>query len=137
MKKTSILALALLAASALGIATAHAGLKGNYPLTVDLAKRTAKGSIGSTRNATNNTNAYLGVIFSQVAGVGNFIPESVTLEFRTSGGNSTFIDVQDANLQKIAHSILSDSYVSFTWDANFVCQGLTVENSSDSPPSAL
>lgn len=139
MKKQYAVGLTLVVAACTWLASAHAGQKGTYLLSVDTAKRTVKGSIGSIRNATTNSNSYLGVSFAQIAGVGDApsFAEHPTLFFRPSGGSNTYVSIEDANLIKIAHTITTDSYIEASWDANFICQSLNVEHSSPIAPKVF
>ena len=136
MKAKYKVGLALFAAGGLWLASAHAGLKGTYPLTVDTAARTLSGSLGSTRNSAD-VKSYLGVEISQVKGVGSFFPENVSLFYRTNGGQNTYLMIDDANLVEIAHTITGDSYIEASWDANFVVQSLLVQQASYATPKAL
>jgi hypothetical protein len=140
MKAKYAVGLTLFLAAATWLASAQAGLKGTYLLSVDTAGRTMSGSIGSIRNATTNSNSFLAISFSQVAGVSNFpddFPEAVTIFFRTPGGSVKYVSVEDPALVTIAHTITTDSYVEMEWDANFVCQQLSVEQSSPLAPKVL
>ena len=128
--------MALFVAGGLWLASAHAGLKGTYPLTVDTVHRTLTGSLGSTRNSAD-TKSYLGVEISQVKGVGDHFPENVSLFYRTNGGANTYLLIDDENLLQIAHTITSDSYIEASWDANFIVQGLIVQQGSYATPKAL
>jgi hypothetical protein len=137
MKKKYVVGATLFAAAGLWLAQAQAGLKGTWPLKVDMAGRTASGSIGTIRNATNNGTAYLGVSFAQVKGVGDLINESAVLFFKTPAGQSTYIAIEDPNLVEIAHTVTTDSYIEVEWDASFEAVSLLVEQSSPIAPKAL
>lgn len=136
MKVKHKVGMALFAAMGLWLASAHAGSKGSWPLNVDTANRRLTGSLGSTRNSAD-TKSYVGVQFGQVKGVQDLIPESAVIFFRTSTGQTTFLEIDDPNLLEIAHTITTDSYIEATWDANFIVQSLLVEQSSPLAPKAL
>lgn len=140
MKAKYAVGVTLFLAAATWLTSAQAGLKGTWLLDVDTAARTMKGSLGSIRNATTNSNSFLAISFDQVAGVSNFpdaFPEAVTIFFRTPGGSVKYVAVEDPALVTIAHTITTDSYIEISWDANFVCQRLLVEQSSPLAPKAL
>ena len=129
-----ILAVAFAAAILSGPAYVFAGAKTSAPVTIDLAARRAAGSLGSTRNVSPS-GSYIGC---QIIATTTGSAPSFNCSARVGGASPVFRNCAGSvsAMVQAAASVTTDSYIVFTWDANGVCNSLTVTNYSDYEPKA-
>ncbi len=119
---------ALFVAAALLAATlpAVAGRKVPWPVTIDLANRTAYGSLGSTRNSPD-TESQLGCsVHYDAANQKN----NVNCIAADPKGRSVQCASQQPELVQIALGLNGDSFLQFWWDDNRTCTNILVDNHS-------
>jgi hypothetical protein len=123
--------MALLAASLSSGGLALAGYKATYPVTVSVAYRYAYGSMGSARNSLDGNqilNCYLQAGTSQAGA--SFAPQA-TCTAEDANGNSAYCSTTEASfVDAVRMMVTGDSYISFGWNANGVCNGIQVYNAS-------
>jgi hypothetical protein len=131
------------------IAVAHAGSKGDWPVALDTANRTASGAVGSSRNSPDSKQ-YIGCT-AEVSGTSSpsvhcFARDAAgttrtcTRALHTSswGGGTCvgcspdgyYSSASTIGWLNIVTGISADSYIEFDWDASNQCTRVMVENSS-------
>lgn len=119
-KKTLFLVLPLL----LGTSLAWAGRANYIETQVDLATRTAFGSLHDTRNSADNVQ-YIGCFLNLSGGAAR-----LTCEARDAANESLVCSSTNAELIKIAQSLSDSSYIYFQCDAGNNLTYLYVSNNS-------
>jgi hypothetical protein len=130
---TKHLLLGLLGATTL-IGTGHAGLKGNYPINIDLANRLATGGLATTR-ASTYANAVIACT-SSVSVASNGASYFGTCSARDNAGLYAACITYDAELVTQMARVQGDSRVTFDWDAAGTCTRIQVQQSSAQAPKA-
>jgi hypothetical protein len=129
MRNTSVITLTALLFTA---ATALAGRKDGWPVTIDLVNKRAYGSLGSARNSPDSYQMIgCSVHYDPVNGKNN-----VNCSAQDAAKNTAQCASQQPELVQIALGIGSDSFVQFSWDAAGECTGLHVGNDSSLAPKA-
>jgi len=127
-----LLASALLA----GVARpAHAGRKTPANVVINTTTRTASGSLGSTRNTTDNVQyiACQGTLYPNLDPTsGSYSSRSYFCYARTTAGASASCTIATSTdpLVDIQPTLAEDSFVEFKWNASGYCTSLRVENYS-------
>jgi hypothetical protein len=124
----------LLAAAAVAIVgstsaiAAHAGYRYNYPIVVSLAGRYAYGALGSVR-ASSDANSYIGCSLNSAGAI-----YCQAADATASQVPSCSVASPTALMQSTVASIKGDSYLYFTWDSNWQCTYIYVDNDSQYLP---
>ena len=123
MKKLFTVALLLSAAAA-----AMAGYKAAAAVSVYPASRYAAGQLGTARNSTD-TMQYIGCSYEATSTY-----HYVSCNARNSAGTYGGCVGYDASMIDAAHSLPSDGYLFFAWDANGTCIEIQASNYSYHEP---
>jgi hypothetical protein len=109
--------------------TALAGHKVNSPVIVDLADRSAQGSLGSARNSTD-TFQHIGCeVTSATWG------HQVTCAARDAAGvTASCVNLVDDGMRDTVRAMNGDSYLVFRLDEIGQCTQITVRNRSELAP---
>ncbi len=128
MKKLKV-AMALCVVGTLVGTVAWAGYKNVLPVTVDVANRTARGSLGDARISADAVQ-YSGCRISTT-------PTSAVSIYgvaRDANGVKVSCNSSQQNFVQAASTIQPDSILMFDWDASNQCTALHVDNFSSNTP---
>ena len=128
MKRQSVVVGGLVALS-LASATANAGHRVVSQVNISAYYKFAYGNLGDARNSAD-VNQDLGCTTSAYSDGSIF----VTCQANDQNGNWAFCSSSNPAMVAAAQSIGSDSYVYFSWDANYSCTAIQVENNSWTTP---
>jgi hypothetical protein len=104
--------------------TASAGYRSTNPVYVSLSGRYAYGSLGSVR-ASSDVNEYIGCSLNSNGAICCRAADSTAYQVPECCTSNPSTAMQTA-----VSSLHGDSYLYFTWDANWNCNYIYVENNS-------
>ena len=104
--------------------TAAAGSRVSYPVTVSLSGRYAYGALGSVRGSSD-VNSYLGCSLNSNGAVCCRAADATASQVPECCNSAP-----SAAMQSAVTSIKGDSYLYFSWDTNWNCNYVIVDNNS-------
>jgi hypothetical protein len=112
----------------------HAGLKGNYPVSINLPARLALGGLATAR-ASVNGNTHIGC-YSSVQASGGGPSYYGFCQARDDNGVNAVCTTSDPDLVLQIARLQGDGRVQFDWDTNGTCIRIIVQQSSTQAPKA-
>jgi hypothetical protein len=133
LRKTPVaLGVAIVALTALGVPSAHAGDKRTSAVVVNTAGRTASGALGTARSSAG-TKQMIGCwgLVMQDTSPGAYSAYCLAVDSAGVTGACTLGDLLSSSSQwNVLQALKEDSYLSFSWTATGVCKDLRVDNYS-------